>query len=207
MTHVFFVRHAEPDYENHDEQSRALTKKGLADRKLVTRYLAEHNVNVLLSSPYLRALETIQDYADTAGLPITVIEDFRERRIADVWIEDFHDFSRRQWADFDYHLTNGESLREVQSRNIRALQEVLKQCRDQRIAIGSHGTALSTVIHYFQPSFGFREFEAIRTLMPWMVELVFDGVQCVGITACNLFERTETVLLDAAERKRQHAGS
>ena len=29
MTTVYFVRHAEPNYDNHDDMSRELSKKGL----------------------------------------------------------------------------------------------------------------------------------------------------------------------------------
>ena len=35
MTTVYFIRHAEPDYNNHDDMSRELSNKGLQDRKLV----------------------------------------------------------------------------------------------------------------------------------------------------------------------------
>ena len=36
MTIVYFVRHAESNYNNHDDLLRELTEKGLKDSKLVT---------------------------------------------------------------------------------------------------------------------------------------------------------------------------
>ena len=41
MTNVYFVRHAQPNYENHDDLTRELTEKGLQDRKLVTEFLRD----------------------------------------------------------------------------------------------------------------------------------------------------------------------
>lgn len=41
MTTVYFVRHAEPNYGNHDDMSRELSCKGLKDRELVTEFLME----------------------------------------------------------------------------------------------------------------------------------------------------------------------
>ena len=38
MTTVYFVRHAQPNYENHDDMLRELTAKGMEDRKLATRF-------------------------------------------------------------------------------------------------------------------------------------------------------------------------
>lgn len=101
---------------------------------------------------------------------IEIIDDFRERKVDSIWIEDFASFSKAQWDDFDYKLSDGESLNEVQNRNISALNNVLEKYQDKNIAIGSHGTALSTIINYYDKSFGYEDFERIRTVMPWIVE-------------------------------------
>ena len=188
MTTVYFVRHAEPNFKNHDDLARELTEKGLNDRKLVTEFLMDKDIDVVLSSPYKRSVDTVQDFAERKGLDITIVESFRERKIDSVWIEDFHAFSKKQWEDFNYKLSGGESLRETQNRNIMALSEVLEQHRDKKIVVGSHGTALSTIIQYFDNSFGYSDFEKIRPLMPWIVEFSFEDKVCVGIRKHNLFE-------------------
>ena len=41
MTTVYFVRHAEPNYNNNDDSLRELSAKGLKDKKLVTAFLAD----------------------------------------------------------------------------------------------------------------------------------------------------------------------
>lgn len=188
LTTVYFVRHAQPNYENHDDMLRELTAKGLEDRKLVTKLLADKNVDVVLSSSFHRSIDTVRHFADSKGLEIAIIEDFRERRIDSVWIEDFNGFCKKQWEDFSYKLSDGECLAEVQERNISALNQVLKEYAGKTIVVGSHGTALSTIVNYYDNSFGHAEFEKIRGLMPWVVEFTFDGQKCVGIKQYNLFE-------------------
>lgn len=187
MTTVYFVRHAQPNYDNHDDWKRELTEKGLRDRLLVTEFLWDKRVDVVLSSPYVRAVETVKHFADKAGLPVRQIADFRERKVDNVWIDDFADFCRRQWADFDYKLSDGETLRQVQNRNMAALRQVLTEYGGKTIVVGSHGTALSTIIHYFDPSFGYEEFEKIRTRMPWVVKFTFEGDRCTGIQKIDVF--------------------
>ena len=54
MTNVYFVRHAQPNYENHDDLTRELTENGLQDRKLVTEYLRDKEIHAVLSSPFKR---------------------------------------------------------------------------------------------------------------------------------------------------------
>ena len=186
MTQVYFVRHAEPNYRNHTDAERELSPRGLEDRKLVTDYLLDKQIDVILSSPYRRAVETVRHFADTVRLPITHVQDFREREIADEWIDNFDAFCRRQWAEFDYALPGGECLREVQQRNVAALRQVLQEHAGQRIVIGGHGTAIATVLHHFDSSFGYEGFERIRRLMPWIVRLDFDGDAFLGMEAIPL---------------------
>ena len=187
MTTVYFVRHAEPNYENHDDRTRELSPKGMEDRRLVTKFLSDKKVDVVLSSPYRRAVDTVSEFAESQGLAIRIVEDFRERRIDSEWIADFLSFSRAQWADFDYRLLDGEYLREVQERNIRALNSVLEEYQGKTVAVGSHGTALSTIVNYYDRRFGYQEFDKIRALMPWIVRFTFDGKNCVDMKQYDLF--------------------
>ncbi|MDD4796896.1 MAG: histidine phosphatase family protein [Eubacteriales bacterium] len=175
MTVVYFVRHAKPNLANHDDASRELSEQGLADRALVTAFLQDKNIDAVLSSPYRRAVDTVRDFADRHGHRIVVVPDFRERKVDSGWIDDFADFTRRQWQDFHYKLAAGESLAQVQARNIAALRRVLHTYRNQNVVIGSHGTAMSTIIRYYDDTFDHACFMRIQALMPWIVRFTFDG--------------------------------
>ncbi len=187
MTTVYFVRHAEPNYDNHDDLSRELSSKGLQDRKLVTKFFDDKSIDIVLSSPYKRAIDTVADYANVNGIELQCIEDFRERRVDSDWIEDFTAFCRAQWMDFNYKLSDGESLLEVQNRNISALKKVLEEYEDKNIVIGSHGTALSSIINYYDQSFGYKDFEKIKSVMPWIVRFDFQKDQCMNIEMFDVF--------------------
>lgn len=190
MTIIYFVRHAAPNYNNHDDAVRELTPQGLIDRKRVTEFLWNKDIDTVLSSPYKRAVDTVREFADAKGLEITLVDGFRERKVDSGWIEDFNGFCRRQWEDFAFKLSGGESLREVQKRNIDALNQVLYTYNDNNIVIGSHGTALSTIINYFDSSFGYNEFVKIKNLMPWIVMFKFERNKCVEIQKYNLFKES-----------------
>ena len=188
MTIVYFVRHAESNYNNHDDLLRELTEKGLKDSKLVTQFLSGKEIDIAFSSPYKRAIDTIRDYAESSGLEIHIENDFRERRVDSAWIEDFASFRKAQWMDFDYKLSDGETLREVQERNIAALNRLLNQHRNSTIVVGTHGTALSTIINFYDKQFDYKNFEKIKGLMPWIVRFTFEDDVCVEIQPYNLFE-------------------
>ncbi len=186
-TVVYFVRHAQPDFTNHDDRTRGLTAKGLSDRQLVCEFFRQRSVDMVLSSPYRRAMDTVATLALEKGLVIQPMEDFRERQVADGWIEDFDAYAKAQWADFSYALPGGECLREVQQRNLRALSEVLTTYAGQHIVIGGHGTAISVVLDHYCRSFGYAGFDKIRNWMPWVSKMQFMGDDCVAVYSHNLF--------------------
>jgi 2,3-bisphosphoglycerate-dependent phosphoglycerate mutase len=187
-TVAYFIRHAEPDYSVHDDSIRPLTDKGKNDALKVAAYLNDKEIEVALSSPYKRAIETIKPFVDTNNMKVELVEDFRERKVDSCWIDDFNEFTKKQWEDFNYKLLDGECLHEVQERNIKALEMVLNKFCGKKIVIGTHGTALSTIINYYESSYGYKDFNEIRLLMPWIVKFTFDEMTCVEIDKINILE-------------------
>jgi 2,3-bisphosphoglycerate-dependent phosphoglycerate mutase len=56
MTTVYFVRHAEADNSVRDGRTRPLTDKGMNDCALVTAFLKDKKIDVVLSSPFKRSI-------------------------------------------------------------------------------------------------------------------------------------------------------
>lgn len=175
MTIVYFVRHAQPDLSNHDDLKRPLTAKGLQDRHFLLSYFRDKKLDVAFSSPFKRAIDTIKPVTDNKGLKIELVSDFRERKIGDEWISNFHEYCEQQWADFDYKLKNGESLNETQQRNVKALQRILNRYEGRNIIVGSHGTAIGTLINYYDKNFDYNDFKKIQPVMPFVVKFEFNG--------------------------------
>ena len=104
MTTVYFVRHAEPDLSNHNDLTRDLTPKGIEDRKFLIDYFKNKKLDVAFSSPFRRAIRTIEPVAKSRNLKINQISEFCERKIGDEWISNFHEYCQKQWFDFDLSL-------------------------------------------------------------------------------------------------------
>ena len=94
----------------------------------------------------------------------------------------------------DYRLTDGECLREVQTRNLNALRGVLRRFPEHSVVIGAHGTAVCTLIRHYCPSFGYEDFRKIQPVMPLIVHFVFNGEVCVSISLCYPLNRPEFTL-------------
>lgn len=190
MTTVYFIRHAQSDHLSRDDATRPLTDVGLADTEKVTEVMKDKGITHIISSPHMRALQTISDLAQELTLQVEVVGDFRERVVGE-WIPDhFYGYVKRQWYDKDYRNQGGESLSEVQTRCVNALREAILQHPKETIAIATHGTALSTIINHFYPEFGYVDVMKIINYMPYIVRMDFESPsKCVAKEDILIIER------------------
>ena len=179
MQKVYFVRHCTSDASVRDEISRPLSAQGVQEAAALTEYFRSIPVNRVISSPALRALETVQGIADSHDLIIEQDADLREREVG-IWVEDFFEFVRLQWEDFDYSIPGGESLREVMRRYLMALGRIVDGYSGVTVC-GTHGTALSVLVNAYKAEFGYEQFMKVIDKMPWVVCFTFEGSQLVDL--------------------------
>lgn len=172
MTKVYFVRHAQPEHSWEDDRTRPLTSEGKTDSEQVVEFFKDKQIDVFYCSPYKRSIDTIKKTAELFGKNIILDERLREREKG----KDGNNLEmfRKRWEDKDFHEDGGESIYEVQKRNIEALNEILDKNEDKTIVIGTHGTALSSILNYYNSDFGCDDFLRIIDWMPYIIELNFD---------------------------------
>ncbi len=178
MTKIYFVRHAQPEHNWEDDRTRPLTEEGRRDSATVLDFLKDKEIDVFYCSPYKRSMDTIAETAAFFGKEIITDERLREREKG--LDGNNHGMFQKRWADHEYHEEGGESIAMVQKRNIEALNEILLNHKDKNIVIGTHGTALSTILNFYDSHFGCEDFLRIIDWMPYVIELDFEGNKLVG---------------------------
>ena len=178
MTTIYFVRHCKPDSSWQDDRTRPLTQEGVEDSFEVARILKEKGIDLFISSPYKRSFDSIKPVAELCKKEIQTDERLRERKAGPNGNN--HEMFQKRWSDFSYAEPDGESIGSVQKRNIEALEEILKNHEGKTIVIGTHGTALSSIINYYEPSFNADSFMEIIDFMPWILRMDFDGTKYLG---------------------------
>ena len=130
--------------------------------------------------PFIRSINTIQYLAEQYEEKIITSSNLQERKVG-VWVDDFFEFAKKQWNDFNYKIENGESLNEVQERNINEINNILHNHQNQNVVIGTHGTALCTILNYFDAQLNFEYFQSIAKKMPLFIELEFDSLSFIAM--------------------------
>ena len=171
MTTIYFVRHAHSTYTK-EERERPLSEKGHCDAENVTHLLKDKHIDVVISSPYKRAIQTVQGIANTYKLSIQTEEDLRERLLSTEPVSNFNDAMQNVWEDWSFAYEGGESNDVAQRRAVICIQNILKKYEGKNIVIGTHGNIMVLLMNYFNSKY---DLEFWKTLhMPDVYKLNFD---------------------------------
>lgn len=156
MTIIYLIRHSKPLKVNNtfnndnlqiqnEKSSLSIEGEQIAKDKLNNEKL--DNIDVLFSSNYVRTIQTAKYLAEKNNLEINVISDLGERQFGiNSWDELPENFERKQFLDENYKIGNGESQKIVRDRMYVAIMKILNENKNKRIAIVSHGTAISYLL-------------------------------------------------------------
>ncbi len=179
MTIVYFVRHAEPLHSWEDDRTRPLTKEGKNDAQQLVNFFIDKKIDCFFSSPYKRSYETILPTVDFFKQQIITDERLKERKAGNCGNQ--KELLYKRWNDKSFAENDGENIGSVQERNITALNEILENNQNKTIVIGTHGTALSTIINYYVPQFGCNDFLRIINFLPYIIEMTFNEKKYIGM--------------------------
>ncbi|HBB71917.1 MAG TPA: histidine phosphatase family protein [Ruminococcus sp.] len=184
MTTIYLVRHCEPDFSFDPNEKRPLTVTGRQDAEALAEYLSDKKINCIYSSPYTRAVETVTPLSRRTRLPIITDTIFRER-FGGHGEESFEEFSRKQWTDLSYKRPGAESIGETMERMIQGITEILNDNTGENVVISSHGAAVCSVLRYYHPTFGYRDFMRVIDFMPWIVRIQYHGTDPASLETAD----------------------
>jgi probable phosphomutase (TIGR03848 family) len=159
MTTFLLIRHALTDYVDKAIAGWTpdvhLNDVGRAQAERLTERLAQAPIAALYSSPLERARETAAPLAERLGLEVRIREAFGEIRYGEWTGMPLTELAGDQrWLKFNSvrSLTrppNGETMLEVQSRAIAALEELRDQHPRDMVAVVSHGDVIKAAVIHF----------------------------------------------------------
>ncbi|PET64819.1 histidine phosphatase family protein [Bacillus sp. AFS001701] len=177
-TNLYLVRHAHSTYTP-DEIGRPLSKSGFSDANIVTELLLKEKIDYVVSSPYKRAIQTVEEISKTLNLEIIIEENFKERLLSLEPVPDFEDIIREVWMDFNKSWNGGESNYTAQKRGIEAINKLLKNYSGKNIVIGTHGNLMVLIMNYFDQKYDFNFWNGLA--MPDIYKLTFEGESLVEV--------------------------
>jgi len=184
MTNLYFVRHAHSVYTP-DELGRPLSDKGYSDALKVTELLKNENIDIVIASPYKRAIQSVEAVATHIDKDVEIVEGFKERLLTAVPAEDFNLAITKVWEDDTFSWEGGESNTSAQKRGVDTVYNVLEKYSGKNVVIGTHGNIMVLMMNHFDNQYHFSFWKNLD--MPDIYKLTFDGKELKSVT--RLWER------------------
>lgn len=153
---LYLTRHGQTDYNVEDRyqggQDLPLNTTGQA-QALALATSAPAEIDILASSPQLRARQTAEPLAAERGLPLVVVDAFRERRFG-VWegltgrearALDPEFYDRGGIMSFTEQPQGAESLPELARRTSAGVRELMDRFPEGKVLLVTHGFTIRTL--------------------------------------------------------------
>lgn len=165
---IYLIRHGEStsdiknkydgDYDDH------LTESGLQDAKTIAKKLNGSNIEVVFTSPKIRARETSKIISDVLGCKISVMDDIAEQDIYGAYLELGKNQPEEEYRRLGEILVNrdnvvegSETYKNFKERVIKCFFDITHQSFEN-IAIVTHGGPIRCI---FREILALGEFEKI----------------------------------------------
>jgi len=150
MVVLVLVRHAvsvAPTLDGPDEHHRPLTEAGHEQAVALAVALTGFGASQVVSSSYLRAVQTIEPAAQALGLPICHRDDLREWRSGLAPTPDWQAHHEQSWTRPDLAIGAGETLTDLTNRARIAVRDlVASTAPTTTILAATHGTWIARAL-------------------------------------------------------------
>lgn len=171
---IIAVRHCKATGQ---ESDAPLTEEGLHQAKELADFLQEYRFDIVISSPFKRAVDTIKPYAEFNHTGIKTDERLAERILSNQtdpdWDWRFH--LERTYNDEHLKFPGGESTFEAKQR-VHSLIKELQDADHHSVLLVTHGNLMSLLINLYDPSFGFKEWELLKNPDVYMIDIQSNDV-------------------------------
>jgi 2,3-bisphosphoglycerate-dependent phosphoglycerate mutase len=156
---IHLVRHCQATGQ---EPDAPLTEKGRRQAVDLAEHLEDNPIVRIVSSPYVRAVESIAPLAERLGIPVETDDRLIERVLCGAPLPDWHERLEASFIDLDLRLPGGESSRDAMARGVAAVNEIKREPGTD-ILVVSHGNLLTLIMKHFEDFFGYEDWERMGT--------------------------------------------
>ena len=168
---MLLIRHCQSSGQDPDA---ALTEIGRKQAEALARFLSDYPIDMIVSSSYARAQQSIEPFAATVGLPVHLDHRLIERTLSESPIDNWREVVRDSFGDLELRIPGGESAREVLDRGWAAITELIDGGHQLPIAV-THGNLLSLILNSLDPNFGYAGWESLSNPDVFALKEASDG--------------------------------
>ncbi|UPM52904.1 histidine phosphatase family protein [Gottfriedia acidiceleris] len=155
---IYLVRHCEAEGQPFEAN---LTKRGLTQAKHLSEFFSKIKIDQIISSPFLRAIQSIEPTSNEKKIDIVLDERLSERKLSSIDLPDWLEKLEATFEDLELKFDGGESSQEATNRAMSVIDEIIKS-ENQITIVVTHGNLMSLILKQFNIEFGFENWKSLR---------------------------------------------
>jgi len=148
---IYIVRHCEAQGKPAESQ---LTEKGLIQANYLSEFFSKSEIDRIISSPFLRAIQTVEPISEETNIDIEIDERLSERTLSTADLPDWLEKLKATFNDLELKFQGGESSKEAMNRIVTVVDEVFKSEYENTMIV-THGNLMSLLLKNYDNSFDF----------------------------------------------------
>jgi len=155
MKKIYIVRHCEALGQPSESQ---LTERGFKQAEYLSEFFADIKIDRIISSPFLRAIQSVEPIREKINLEIDIDERLSERILSTMDLPDWLEKLKVTFSDMELKFEGGESSQEAMNRVVNVIEDILKSKNENTIIV-THGNLMSLLLQHFNSDFGFEQWK------------------------------------------------
>jgi 2,3-bisphosphoglycerate-dependent phosphoglycerate mutase len=179
---LYLVRHCQATGQ---EPDAPLTETGKQQAIALADWLGAVPIERIISSPFVRAYQSVIPLSERLGLTIEVDERLIERVLSPVPLNDWRRRLAETFVDLDLSFEGGESSHMAMMRGIEVVHQVIDQTT-KPVIIVTHGNLMTLILKYFDEKVGYEEWENLQNPDVYCVKFNNEGIDVEHIDRVSM---------------------
>ena len=170
---LYLVRHCQAIGQKPDAP---LTETGQQQALALAERFAEVSVERIISSPFVRACQSVIPLSKRLGLAVKVDERLIERVLSTVPLDNWRERLAETFVDLDLYFEGGESSRAAMMRGVAAVNQAVEQSAKPALVV-THGNLMTLIMKHFDERIGYAVWENLQNPDVYCVKFNGEGTR------------------------------
>lgn len=167
---LYLVRHCQATGQ---EPDAPLTEIGQEQAISLAGWLSKVSVARIISSPFVRAYQSIVPLSEHLGLTIEVDDRLVERVLSPVPLDNWRQRLAETFIDLDLSFEGGESSRTAMMRGVSVVNQAMQQTTDPVVLV-THGNLMTLILKHFNEQVGYTEWENLQNPDVYCIQFISE---------------------------------
>ena len=149
---IYIIRHCEAQGQS---SNASLTESGFVQAKHLADFFDTIHIDRIISSPFLRAIQSIEPLSNKINKKIEIDERLSERVLSTSNLPDWYEKLKGTFTNLDLKYEGGESSQEAMTRIGNVVKEVFESGLEHTVIV-SHGNLISLLLKCYQSDVDFQ---------------------------------------------------